>query len=530
MGRLGPLTSMALGRSPYDDVVMGEGESDPREPLQMYDERGRPVNPETKRINKDIIRSHNEVMLVIGVVESENTIEELKAEQLRRYEHEHRDVHIARRLEGVARACEFFGVYGVTGMRQRILLYREYQHVPFSRLWQVERQTQSPTSLWLHGLPAYLASTYIEMPWISNRFRASAVARAGFTYLKISLELWGLLQQTQLLPSSASPWFPSWKFFVPFSSASVISPCPLPPSLGTRSILGWLSRIGLSVTPYIVSWLLHNLYVSAWFWLHKEIYAMLPSPSNHEPRSIDNLTLSHRLTAERESEPAQSQQVPPQDATERPIHAMPTEDRPRRSRATNNEDFSSDDEATDEVVSATLISFDVENHPENPDPAHDSNIPPGVWSAELRPNPGHDSAGSRDGDDGGGARRRASSRIYRVNELTRLPAVYAAEILARQLTSLIIWPLEAAALRELAWQWCQARGMSTRGLWEPAWAWPLRASNGLFGFRFDFFAGFSSGSFVNLIGLELVHLLFDATMWSLVSSYVAGSIVSDEQW
>jgi hypothetical protein len=108
------------GRSPYDDVVQGEGEGDLRAPLQMYDERGRPVNPETKKINKDIIRSHNEVMQVIGVAEPETGAVDLQAE-LRLRQHENED-RIGRRLLTIGRAFEMGGVWGVNGLRQRILV------------------------------------------------------------------------------------------------------------------------------------------------------------------------------------------------------------------------------------------------------------------------------------------------------------------------------------------------------------------------------------------------------------------------
>ncbi|RYP23515.1 hypothetical protein DL765_001029 [Monosporascus sp. GIB2] len=61
-----------MGRSPHDDVVEGLGEACPHEPEKQYDEKGRVINPQTKRTIKDFIRAHNEVMLVIGVAEPDN--------------------------------------------------------------------------------------------------------------------------------------------------------------------------------------------------------------------------------------------------------------------------------------------------------------------------------------------------------------------------------------------------------------------------------------------------------------------------
>ncbi|KAM0435325.1 hypothetical protein ACHAPT_003419 [Fusarium lateritium] len=96
MGMQGPLTAQALGRSPYDDVVEWDGDHDDQQDdgstQQQYDNRGRPINPETKRINRDIIRAHNEVMLVIGVAEQENPTSNPEAEAERRhalYEYSH---------------------------------------------------------------------------------------------------------------------------------------------------------------------------------------------------------------------------------------------------------------------------------------------------------------------------------------------------------------------------------------------------------------------------------------------------------
>lgn len=121
MGMQGPLTAQALGRSPYDEVVEGEGEGDRHLPAQQYDQRGRPVNPDTKRINRDIIRAHNEVMLVIGVAEPENTNGGPEAESRRR--HEAYEEGIAMTLGKVSKRCiEAVGIFGVHGYRQRILV------------------------------------------------------------------------------------------------------------------------------------------------------------------------------------------------------------------------------------------------------------------------------------------------------------------------------------------------------------------------------------------------------------------------
>lgn len=109
------------GRSPYDEVVPGEGEEDPLQPTQQYDYRGRPINPETRRMNRDIVRSHNEVMQVIGVAEPENPFSAPEAESQRRHGDYEEDVGLAL-VRPAIRCVESSGVFGLDGLRQRILV------------------------------------------------------------------------------------------------------------------------------------------------------------------------------------------------------------------------------------------------------------------------------------------------------------------------------------------------------------------------------------------------------------------------
>ncbi|RYP25916.1 hypothetical protein DL768_011680 [Monosporascus sp. mg162] len=109
-----------MGRSPHDDVVEGLGEAYPHEPEKQYDEKGRVINPQTKRTIKDFIRAHNEVMLVIGVAEPDNAgISEERARlAVARHMYE---ADTGRSLLNVGRSLGILGIWGVHGMRQRVL-------------------------------------------------------------------------------------------------------------------------------------------------------------------------------------------------------------------------------------------------------------------------------------------------------------------------------------------------------------------------------------------------------------------------
>lgn len=570
MGRHGPLTSMALGRSPYDDIVMGEGEGDPRAPLQMYDERGRPVNPETRRINRDVIRSHNEVMLVIGVVEAENSIDEVRAERARHIAHLQHDIRLARRFVWASRACELAGVWGVAGLRQRILLYREYAHVPVTRLVQHEWHRRSLGQLLWDGLPAFVVANAMEMPFFGQRIMRSTALKWGFTYVQTMLKVWIFLSRTSLLPASSSSWLPNWKYFIPFTTSSIIPPCPLPTTLTSRSVASWLGSIALGLAPVFGLWLSEGVIDWAREFFYDIIYELLPNPSGPElPPLLSNVIVQRASTnaddpvqsqtqsgpvplanaaeavpvrvgpgdsegttpgegnvwevpqtAENPAPPAADPDAPPRERSQspparnngggRPDTRRRPSHRPQASQTADTDDFTDDDEDANEIVSATLISFDVENNPENPDP-NDANIPPGVWSAELRPNPGNESqgggggggGGDRDGDD----RSRRAPRLYRDTSLTRLPATMAADILARRAASLLLAPLEAMVLRKIAESWCRPRGLSTAGLW-----------------------GFSWGMVLNLVAVEIVHFLLDGESWAAISTVSNEFVVSSAEW
>lgn len=135
------------------------------EPQQQYDHRGRPVNPESKRINRDIIRAHNEVMLVVGVAEPENP-QPTPSEQASKRQHFTYEEAFGTRLVWATKRCvEAVGVFGLTGTRQRILIYKHYATTP---LWDTYRTTWAdfdPLKDMFAGAPTALLSQYIGRRW-----------------------------------------------------------------------------------------------------------------------------------------------------------------------------------------------------------------------------------------------------------------------------------------------------------------------------------------------------------------------------
>jgi len=136
-------------------------------------------------MNKDIIRSHNEVMQVIGVAEPENVVSE---PQKLTASHHAWENDVGLRLLRIGRILNGCGVCGVMGMQQRILvrsvvlaghhlldlanridtlqLYERYSRIPLLQLWSYERQQRSLSSMLFAGYPAFatvVAIVYSKM-------------------------------------------------------------------------------------------------------------------------------------------------------------------------------------------------------------------------------------------------------------------------------------------------------------------------------------------------------------------------------
>lgn len=87
--------------------------------MQLYNEHGHPRNPETKRRERESVRAANEVLQVTGVVEESLTA------KLKATEHQNKkidDTLYGLRLMGRGRAVLVSGVWGVHGLRRRVLV------------------------------------------------------------------------------------------------------------------------------------------------------------------------------------------------------------------------------------------------------------------------------------------------------------------------------------------------------------------------------------------------------------------------
>ncbi|KAK8035353.1 hypothetical protein PG993_010348 [Apiospora rasikravindrae] len=576
MGRLGPLTSQALGRSPYDDVVMGTGEADPREPPRQYDEKGRVVNPETKSVIKSMIRAHNEVMHVIGVAEpddpsasgfaeTKDTASSLVQDQLE-YENS-----VAQALIPAGRLLAEIGTWALEGVRQRSLVYKPYCHIEFTRLWQFELRQRTNSQLSLTGLQAYLPARALEyyFKYEAAFVRSKPWLVSCLVWCNFHLEIFTVLQRLDLIPSST--WLPSPLFFVPFSSASPFVAPPRMETISASSVTAWTGQLAVNLAPYAGYYLMKRL-ISR-LDLGTTIFRLLPRPHNngfllrasdlrappprppqesHNPPIPESPTLG---AADREIRHVRNPSQ--QDATT--LQALEGGNNvaaaatvaataeqgiavgalrrhstiSNRGANTNSgsgggggsgsgggggsgdQDYGTDEEDTD-MINPTLISFDV-------DTSETTEPPAGVWSAELRPS--YSNGGGQPGGSGGANHDNRSSwassgsasldkKFYMVTPLTLLPTTLAADNLCRFLVNVACSPIEALILRAMAQGFVQ-NGRTLAGVD----LLPLNLR--------DFWSFRRTG---NALALNFLQLLVSAEIWTFMTVVSQSFHVSEEVW
>lgn len=159
-----------------------------------------------------------------------------------------------------------------------------------------------------------------------------------------------------------------------------------------------------------------------------------------------------------------------------------------------------DEDDGGDMVSTTLISFDVE--------ATEATDPPaGQWSAELRPNVAE---GSR--SDGPAHARSARQPTYRSTVLTRLPATLAADIFTWVAMDVLWAPVEAVVWRRLVTSFAGARGVTVPGLY-PVWS-----------------LGVSRHMIANFIGVELAQFFILFDVWVGMYAIASNFVLTEEQW
>jgi len=447
-------------------------------------------------------------MQAIGIAETEKDVAEQRAQlDIARKHHEYEELD-GRKLAKWANLLGISGVWGVNGVRHRILLYKDYSGVSLSHLFAFDKdfRRQLPKkSLWGVGLPSYLLSrillrdillpdfipqsTIKYLPW--QRRIPYLLYQNLHPYICLHLELFAVMQRAGLLsPAAGSSWFPSWRFFIPGSHVSPIHIPPIPTSITPTTILDYIIASFVGVAPVVFFYTFSHMYDICHEALTSIIFKRLPY-TGPPPQSALEIVFGPEPSAEEAEHARQVEELRAVMLAQAEARALAesatgtAEDhqQPRNGhdivRDENSEpvvplagggsaqappppppvdDFGSDDE--DEIPSTTLISFDIETtETANAEPAA------GFW--ELRPNPGSSGQG-HGGQDGVTSNNNNDEQqsqqqqypqeqqqqqypppVYRHNSLIRLPVEMTADFLAGPLARLILMPLESMTMLSL---------------------------------------------------------------------------------
>lgn len=88
---------------------------------QQYNSKGNPINPETTRRIKEQVRASNEVLSAVGVIEETSQI---RARDKAIEENLQRETEMGLRRLEIGRVILVGGVWGVCGLRRRVLVRR----------------------------------------------------------------------------------------------------------------------------------------------------------------------------------------------------------------------------------------------------------------------------------------------------------------------------------------------------------------------------------------------------------------------
>ncbi|KAJ8113672.1 hypothetical protein OPT61_g4242 [Boeremia exigua] len=270
MGRQAYLAKLAFGRSAFEPtnevtesdeyIQLAASQSDEPLPqryreskannyIQLYDERGNPINPRSHAYGKQLRDAQNDVLASVGVVERrrspsealpgsyEDRIEELESEET-----------IGNALALTCTVLENLCTWWIGSIRDRVLAFRIPNAIPFVQIVASERAATgysiafagfAPRLVSTIGIQALVYGAYIYQPveHLVQITRASSKTRRfirrsrsvltfgfrlGLEILFYPLSYHANLQRLGLV--SAQPLLPHWKSFIPFSPWSPLRP------------------------------------------------------------------------------------------------------------------------------------------------------------------------------------------------------------------------------------------------------------------------------------------------------------------
>ncbi|PSN64909.1 hypothetical protein BS50DRAFT_497172 [Corynespora cassiicola Philippines] len=274
MGRQAYLTKIALGRSAFEpsqtitqsseyqqvyssqrEVPEALRDSSVNRYIQLYDERGNPINPGAHEHGRRFREAQNDVLASIGVVERRRShVDGLPGsyqKRLERIEDENFEgIKIGHASDLVTDACTWW----VGSIRNRVLTFRYENAMPFANIVAAERQ-RSEKALFYAGFASHLVNnhSFMSIVYLVEFFRpidhllhATRATQKTRRFcrrwrntarrcleLSLKLILYPITYHTDLRTLGlipARPLLSSWRALIPFSAWSPVFPLSLHPT------------------------------------------------------------------------------------------------------------------------------------------------------------------------------------------------------------------------------------------------------------------------------------------------------------
>ncbi|RAH41645.1 uncharacterized protein BO95DRAFT_446804 [Aspergillus brunneoviolaceus CBS 621.78] len=319
MGRRAYLNRLALGRSPYEAPDRSTGSAANPEPaphrrvsalhaddyVQHYDERGHPINPESKYFGRELRRAKNDVLSTMGIVVSEEGNMGGPTEQQKI------DMIAAENDYGLVMATldqisVFLGSWWTSSLMGRILTFKSYTHVPLLSMIHLERTKHGIMGFYFAGIPAWAVSTCLSFlrhhpldrliaacqdlfpndNVLSRLVRATlnilhSATRGSLLVLAIQTYMYSLLQSLHLVhPYSLV----GLRALLPFGEHAPMQLPMLPNDLSPRSMVGFLTNI--LKTPSLLVYIYVYLRPVVEIRLYRLVRRRLPKPVYADDLSV----------------------------------------------------------------------------------------------------------------------------------------------------------------------------------------------------------------------------------------------------
>ncbi|KAF4160864.1 hypothetical protein CNMCM6069_006772 [Aspergillus lentulus] len=273
--------------------------------VQHYDERGHPINPDSKSFGRELRRAKNDILSTMGIVVSEDRNAGAPNEQQKI------DTIAAENDYGLIMAtfdqvAVFISSWWTPSLTGRIQAFKSYTNVPLLGIISRERSSMGIMGFYFSGIPAWAVSTCLSIcrhhpldrivaslqnehlgddPW-SRLVRASlniihSAARGTLLVLALQTYVYSLLQSLHLVQPYSLPGI---QFLFPIGNLTSMHFPPLPTELSFKPIIDF--ALGLSKSPSLLVYLYVYLRPVIEIRIYRLIRRRLPKPSLADELSI----------------------------------------------------------------------------------------------------------------------------------------------------------------------------------------------------------------------------------------------------